>query len=59
MFRNLDDARRKIEAWRRKDYSELHAHSSLGRKSPKEFAKEWEEVLSPITLSDSPLVMVI
>jgi putative transposase len=45
VFRNLEDARRKIEAWRQEDYNELHPHSSLGMKSPNEFAKEWEMML--------------
>jgi putative transposase len=36
-FQNLFDARRKIAAWRI-DYNEQHPHSSLGYKTPKEFA---------------------
>lgn len=44
VFRDLDDAKRKIEEWRQ-IYNEIHLHSSLGMKSPKEFAKEWEEML--------------
>jgi Integrase core domain len=36
-FQNLFDARRKIAAWR-KDYNEERPHSSLGYKTPKEFA---------------------
>jgi putative transposase len=35
-FLSIDDARRKIEAWR-VDYNELRPHSSLGQKSPKEY----------------------
>ena len=45
VFRNLEDARRKIETWRREDYNNLHPHSSLGMKSPNEFAKSWTEML--------------
>ena len=37
-FQNLFDARRKISAWR-KEYNELRPHSSLGYKTPKEFAE--------------------
>jgi putative transposase len=33
---SLDDARRKIEAWRR-DYNEARPHSSLGQLTPREF----------------------
>ncbi len=36
-FLSLDDARRKIEAWRR-DYNQHRPHSSLGRLTPNEFA---------------------
>jgi putative transposase len=36
-FRNLFDARRKIAAWQ-KEYNEERPHSSLGYKTPKEFA---------------------
>ena len=36
-FQNLFDARRKIAAWR-KDYNEERPHSSLGYRTPKEFA---------------------
>lgn len=45
VFRDLDDARRKIEEWR-KIYNEFHPHSSLGMMSPKEFAKSWQGVLT-------------
>jgi putative transposase len=37
-FQNLFDARRKIAAWR-KEYNEERPHSSLGYKTPKEFAQ--------------------
>jgi putative transposase len=33
---SLDDARRKIEAWRR-DYNQDRPHGSLGRLTPNEF----------------------
>ena len=36
-FRNLFDARRQIHRWR-KDYNELRPHSSLGYRTPSEFA---------------------
>lgn len=45
LFRDLEDATTKIEAWR-KDYRELHPHSSLGMLTVKEFASEWKEMLS-------------
>jgi putative transposase len=38
-FQNLYDARRKIAAWR-KEYNEERPHSSLGYKTPKEFAAQ-------------------
>lgn len=37
-FQNLFDARRKIAAWR-KEYNEERPHSSLGYKTPNEFAE--------------------
>ena len=37
-FQNLFDARRKIAAWQ-KEYNEERPHSSLGYKTPKEFAE--------------------
>jgi putative transposase len=37
-FQNLFDARRQIAAWR-KEYNEERPHSSLGYKTPKEFAQ--------------------
>lgn len=46
VFRSLEDARRKIEAWRTEDYNELHPHSSLGMISPNEFARSWRSMLS-------------
>lgn len=38
VFTGLDDARRKIEAWR-KDYNTHRPHSALGYMTPEEFAK--------------------
>ena len=38
-FQNLFDARRKIAVWR-KEYNEQRPHSSLGYKTPKEFAAQ-------------------
>ena len=38
-FLTLDDAREKIEAWRR-DYNEHRPHSSLGNVPPAEFARQ-------------------
>jgi putative transposase len=38
-FQNLFDARHKIAAWR-EDYNEQRPHSSLGYKTPREFATE-------------------
>jgi putative transposase len=40
-FQNLFDARRKIAAWR-KEYNEERPHSSLGYRTPKEFAAQAE-----------------
>ena len=36
-FLSLDDARSKIEAWRR-DYNEVRPHTSLGGRTPAEFS---------------------
>jgi putative transposase len=38
-FLSLDDAKEKIEAWR-KEYNEFHPHSSLANLTPKEFARK-------------------
>lgn len=38
-FQNLFDARRKISAWRT-EYNEQRPHSSLGYKTPSQFARE-------------------
>lgn len=53
VFRDLRDAREKIQAWWSKDYNEEHPHSSLGMLTPKEFAKTWEKMLPATTHSDS------
>lgn len=45
IFMDLKDAKQKIEAWRI-IYNEEHPHSSLGMKTPKEFALEYEKMLS-------------
>jgi len=42
-FVTLQDARRKIEAWRR-DYNEQRPHSSLGYVAPQEFARAQAEM---------------
>ena len=39
-FTSLEDAKRKIEAWR-KDYNEHRPHSSLGDETPRGFAESW------------------
>lgn len=39
-FLTLEDARIKIENWR-KEYNEIRPHSSLGGKTPKEFARQF------------------
>jgi putative transposase len=41
-FVSLDDAKEKIEAWR-KDYNRNRPHSSLGNKTPYEFLRGFEE----------------
>ena len=40
-FSSLNDARCKIESWRR-HYNEERPHSSLGYKTPREMRLEWE-----------------
>jgi putative transposase len=40
IFENLDDAKRKIAAWRR-DYNTRRPHSALGNLSPKEYLRKW------------------
>jgi putative transposase len=41
-FTSLEDARREVEIWR-VDYNEVRPHSSLGKKTPAEFAASHEE----------------
>ncbi len=41
-FTSLNDARRKIEAWRQ-DYNQVRPHSSLNYMAPAEFAKKQAE----------------
>ena len=38
-FISLDDAKQKIEAWRI-EYNESRPHSSLGNRTPNEFAEQ-------------------
>lgn len=40
-FSSIEDARIKIEAWR-KDYNEQRPHSALGQETPRAFAAEWQ-----------------
>jgi len=40
-FVSLEDAKIKIEAWR-KDYNEHRPHSSLGNETPRGFSESWE-----------------
>ena len=42
LFDSLSEAREVVENWRR-DYNDLRPHSSLGYKTPSEFAKAWAE----------------
>jgi putative transposase len=42
-FLSLDDARRKIEAWRN-DYNEVRPHSSLGHLTPQEFSTMFKKI---------------
>jgi putative transposase len=40
-FRSLADAREKISAWR-EEYNGDRPHSSLGYRTPNEFAESWK-----------------
>jgi putative transposase len=56
-FTGLADARQKIEAWRQ-DYNRHRPHSSLGYRTPEEFAamteiRAWTRKLLPIKESSS------
>ena len=42
LFVSLSEAREVVENWRR-DYNDLRPHSSLGYKTPSEFAKTWRD----------------
>jgi putative transposase len=44
-FFDLEDARKKIESWR-KEYNEENPHSSLGYLTPKEFAQKEQVMLT-------------
>jgi putative transposase len=41
-FLSLDDARKKIESWRR-DYNDFRPHSSLDNMTPSEYKKNYEQ----------------
>lgn len=45
VFFSLEDARNKIDEWHWR-YNNFNPHSSLGMKSPVEFASEWEAMLA-------------
>jgi putative transposase len=45
-FWNLWDARRKIASWRI-EYNQQRPHSSLGYRTPEEFARDWAQAASP------------
>lgn len=45
-FMNLDDARSKLEAWRR-DYNEVRPHSAIGNKTPVSLIKCSDQALPP------------
>jgi transposase InsO family protein len=42
LFDSLREAREVVENWRR-DYNDLRPHSSLGYKTPSEFARDWRD----------------
>ena len=48
IFLDLNDARNKIEDWRR-DYNTERPHSSLGNETPEAFAKQYQPMLSEQT----------
>jgi putative transposase len=52
-FWNLFDARRKIAAWQRA-YNDTRPHSSLGYKTPHEFAAFWQANQTSATLRSDP-----
>lgn len=50
-FMSLQDAREKIEAWR-KDYNKVRPHSALGNRTPEEFAARAATLRSPTAPSE-------
>ena len=57
-FLSLDDAREKIESWRR-DYNEFRPHSSLNNLTPKEFSAYHRKRSSPSTQRQISLKLVV
>lgn len=51
-FTSLQDARGKIEAWRR-DYNEGRPHSALNYQTPAEFARAWGALSFPLPNADT------
>ncbi|MDE3170846.1 MAG: transposase family protein [Acidobacteriota bacterium] len=56
-FANLFEARRKIAAWR-KEYNEERPHSSLGYRTPAEFARQMAALRSPTAPCAPPFAPV-
>ena len=52
-FGNLFEARKKIGAWR-KEYNEERPHSSLGYRTPAEFAAAWGSVVITAAVQNQP-----
>ena len=50
VFESLDDARRKIAAWRA-DYNARRPHSALGNLSPREYLRKWHSEARKKTLN--------
>ncbi len=48
IFFSVDDARQKLETWRR-DYNQVRPHSSLADRTPNEFRALWDNPPSPST----------
>ena len=46
-FTDMEDARIKIEFWRR-DYNHVRPHGSLGQETPAEFARQFLDLRSPM-----------
>lgn len=53
-FINLNDARRKINCWR-EEYNVERPHSSLGYRTPEEYAKTCSELTSRMALAIAPV----